>query len=279
MLISRRKVAISLITAAVAILSVTSCGSTKDITYLQDKVLNNPVELEKNAGIIIEPKDMLSIVVNSRTPELAPMFNLPLVNINAGSDTSSGAQRISCYAVDEEGCINFPVLGKLKISGMTRWECAEFIKKELIKNKYLDDPIITIEFTNFKVSVLGEVKNPGTFSINGDRLTILQAISLAGDLTLFGQRQNVSVIRENSGERTIYQVDLTSTSLFQSPAYYLKQNDIIYVEPSDIKKRQSTVDDKALRITSIALSSSSVVVSIATLISTLVFNAQNQKGN
>lgn len=274
MLISRRKVAISLITAAVAILSVTSCGSSKDITYLQDKVLNNPVELEKNAGIIIEPKDMLSIVVNSRTPELAPMFNLPLVNINAGSDTSSGSQRISCYAVDEEGCINFPVLGKLKISGMTRWECAEFIKKELIKNKYLDDPIITIEFTNFKVSVLGEVKNPGTFSINGDRLTILQAISLAGDLTLFGQRKNVSVIRENSGERTIYQLDLTSTSLFQSPAYYLKQNDIIYVEPSDIKKRQSTVDDKALRITSIALSSSSVVVSIATLISTLVMRAK-----
>ena len=270
MLISRRKVAISLITAAVAILSVTSCGSSKDITYLQDKVLNNPVELEKNAGIIIEPKDMLSIVVNSRTPELAPMFNLPLVNINAGSDTSSGSQRISCYAVDEEGCINFPVLGKLKISGMTRWECAEFIKKELIKNKYLDDPIVIIEFTNFKVSVLGEVKSPGTYTINGDRLTILQAISLAGDLTLFGQRKNVSVIRENAGERTIYEVDLTSTSVFQSPAYYIKQNDIIYVEPSDIKKRQSTVDDKALRITSIALSSSSVLVSIATLVSTLV---------
>ena len=274
MLISSRKVAITLLCAVVAILSVTSCGSSKDITYLQDKVLNNPVELEKNAGIVIEPKDMLSIVVNSRTPELAPMFNLPLVNINAGSDTASGSQRISCYAVDEEGCINFPVLGKLKVAGMTRWECAEFIKKELIKNKYLDDPIITIEFTNFKISVLGEVKNPGTFSINGDRVTILQAISLAGDLTLFGQRKNVSVIRENSGERTIFQLDLTSTSLFQSPAYYLKQNDIVYVEPSDIKKRQSTVDDKALRITSIALSSSSVVVSIATLISTLVLRSK-----
>ena len=124
------------------------------------------------------------------------------------------------------------------------------------------------------ISVLGEVKAPGTFSISGDRLTILQAISLAGDLTLFGQRKNVSVIRENAGERTIFQVDLTSTSLFQSPAYYLKQNDIIYVEPSDVKKRQSTVDDKALRITSIALSSSSVVVSLATLISTLVMRAK-----
>ena len=274
MLTVRRNVTLFVLLAAVTVLSLSSCGSSKDITYLQDKVLNDPVALEKNAGIVIEPKDMLSIVVNSRTPELAPMFNLPLVNISAGSDTASGTQRISCYAVDEEGCINFPVLGRLKISGMTRWECAEFIKKELIKNKYLDDPIVTIEFTNFKISVLGEVKAPGTFSISGDRLTILQAISLAGDLTLFGQRKNVSVIRENAGERTIFQVDLTSTSLFQSPPYYLKQNDIIYVEPSDVKKRQSTVDDKALRITSIALSSSSVVVSLATLISTLVMRAK-----
>ena len=274
MLTVRRNVTLFVLLAAVTVLSLSSCGSSKDITYLQDKVLNDPVALEKNAGIVIEPKDMLSRVVNPRTPELAPMFNLPRVNISAGSDIASGTPRISCYAVDEEGCINFPVLGRLKISGMTRWECAEFIKKELIKNKYLDDPIVTIEFTNFKISVLGEVKAPGTFSISGDRLTILQAISLAGDLTLFGQRKNVSVIRENAGERTIFQVDLTSTSLFQSPAYYLKQNDIIYVEPSDVKKRQSTVDDKALRITSIALSSSSVVVSLATLISTLVMRAK-----
>ena len=124
MLTVRRNVTLFVLLAAVTVLSLSSCGSSKDITYLQDKVLNDPVALEKNAGIVIEPKDMLSIVVNSRTPELAPMFNLPLVNISAGSDTASGTQRISCYAVDEEGCINFPVLGRLKISGMTRWECA-----------------------------------------------------------------------------------------------------------------------------------------------------------
>ena len=270
MLSSKRKVAINLLYAVLAILSVMSCASSKDVAYLQDKVFDNPVELEKNAGIVIEPKDMLSIVVNSRTPELAPMFNLPIANVYAGTESFSGSQRISCYTVDEEGFISFPVLGKIKVLGMTRWECADYIKKELIKNKYLDDPIVIIEFTNFKVSVLGEVKSPGTYTINGDRLTILQAISLAGDLPLFGQRKNVSVIRENAGERTIYEVDLTSTSIFQSPAYYIKQNDIIYVEPTDIKKRQSTVDDKALRITSIALSSSSVLVSIATLVSTLV---------
>lgn len=249
-----------------------SCGSYKNIPYFQDKVINNPESIDKHAGIVIQPKDMLSIVVSSRTPELAPMFNLPIVTYSAGSEmvSSGGSQRIMCYSVDNDGFIDFPVLGKIKVAGKTRWECADTIKKELLDRKYLDDAVVTVEFTNFKVSVLGEVTSPGTYTIEGDKVTILQAISLARDLTIFGKRENVSVIREQNGKRVIYEVDLTSTDLFNSPAYYLQQNDIVYVEPSKVKQRQSTMDDKGLRITSIAISSGSLLVSLATLVMTVL---------
>lgn len=249
-----------------------SCGSYKNIPYFQDKVINNPEAIDRHAGIVIQPKDMLSIVVSSRTPELTPMFNLPVVSYNAGSEmvSSAGSQRIMCYSVDNDGFIDFPVLGKIKVSGKTRWELADVIKKELLDRKYLDDAVVTVEFTNFKVSVLGEVTSPGTYNIEGDKVTILQALSLARDLTIFGKRENVSVIREQNGKRVIYEVDLTSTDLFNSPAYYLQQNDIVYVEPSKVKQRQSTMDDKGLRITSIAISSGSLLVSLATLVTTLV---------
>lgn len=249
-----------------------SCGSYKNIPYFQDKVINNPEAIDRHAGIVIQPKDMLSIVVSSRTPELTPMFNLPIVSYSAGSEmvSSVGSQRIMCYSVDNDGFIDFPVLGKINVAGKTRWECAETIKKELLDRKYLDDAVVTVEFTNFKVSVLGEVTSPGTYTIEGDKVTILQAISLARDLTIFGKRENVSVIREQNGKRVIYEVDLTSTDLFNSPAYYLQQNDIVYVEPSKVKQRQSTMDDKGLRITSIAISSGSLLVSLATLVTTLV---------
>lgn len=257
---------------AAAALTAVSCSSYKGIPYFQDKVINSPETIDRHAGIVIQPKDMLSIVVSSRTPELTPMFNLPVVTYAAGSEmaSSSASQRIMCYAVDNDGFIDFPVLGKINVAGKTRWECADEIKKMLTDQNYLSDPVVTVEFTNFKVSVLGEVTSPGTYSIEGDKVTILQAISLARDLTIFGKRENVSVIREQNGKRVIYEVDLTSTDLFKSPAYYLQQNDIVYVEPSKIKQRQSTVDDKSLRITSIAVSSGSLLVSVATLVTTIL---------
>ena len=127
---------------------------------------------------------------------------------------------------------------------------------------------------NFKVSVLGEVNSPGTYSIEGDKVTILQAISLARDLTIFGLRENVTVIRERDGERIFYEVNLCDVSMFKSPAYYLQQNDVVYVQPSDIKARQSTTDDKSLRMTSILVSSGSLVVSIATLITSIVLSGR-----
>ena len=252
-------------------LLVSSCASTKDIAYFQNKIVNQPEKVDKHAGIVIQPKDMLSIVVSSRNPELVAMFNLPVVSYQAGGEVAlnGSQQRLMGYVVDEEGFIDFPVLGKLNIVGKTRWEVAELVKNKLVQEGYLSDAVVTVEFLNFKISVLGEVASPGTFSIDGDKVTVLQAISLARDLTIFGRRDNVSVIREQDGKRTIYEINLTDVDLFKSPAYYLQQNDIVYVQPNDIKARQSTTDDKTLRIASIGLSSGSLLISVVTLLATL----------
>lgn len=252
----------------VAILTLSSCGSVKDIAYFQNKVINDPEAIDKHAGIVIQPKDMLSIVVSSRNPELVAMFNLPVVSYMAGSEivANGGQQRLMGYVVDNDGQIDFPVLGTINVAGLTRWELSELIKKRLLDDGLLTDAVVTVEFMNFKVSVIGEVNNPGTFTIEGDKVTVLQAISLARDLTIFGERENVTVIRERDGQRTMYEINLCDVSMFDSPAYYLQQNDVVYVQPSKVKARQSTTDDKALRMTSIFVSGGSLLVSIASLI-------------
>ena len=255
----------------VALFFLSSCVAPKNIAYFQNRLVDQPEQIDKHGGIVIQPKDMLSIVVSSKNPELVVMFNLPVVSYQAGSEVvTSGYQRLMGYVVDNEGYIDFPVLGRLKVSGLTRWELSEMIKNRLIDDGYLTDCVVTVEFMNFKVSVIGEVNSPGTYTIEGDKVTVLQAISLARDLTIFGQRENVTVIRENEGERTMYQINLCDVSMFDSPAYYLQQNDIVYVEPSEIRARQSTTDDKALRMTSIFVSSGSLLVSVASLIVNLI---------
>lgn len=260
------------ILSLIAIISLfTSCGQVKDIAYFQNKVVDSPEKIDKHAGIVIQPKDMLSIIVSSRNPELSVMFNLPVVTYQAGSEiVSSGYQKLAGYVVDNDGYIDFPVLGQLKVAGMTRWELSEMIKDRLLKDGLLSDAVVTVEFMNFKVSVIGEVNAPGTYTIEGDKVTVLQAISLARDLTIFGMRENVTVIREREGKRTMYEINLCDVSMFDSPAYFLQQNDVVYVQPSEIKARQSTTDDKALRMTSIFVSGGSLLVSIATLVVSLI---------
>ena len=255
-----------------SVVMLASCANVKDIAYFQDKAIDHPEEIDKHGGIVIQPKDMISIVVSSRNPELSTMFNLPVVSYQAGSEivTSAAQQRLMGYVVDNDGYIDFPVLGEINVGGMTRWELSEYIKNTLLEKGYLNDAVVTVEFMNFKVSVLGEVNHPGTYTIEGDKVTVLQALSLAGDLTIFGKRNNVTVIREMDGERIFYNVDLCSVDMFKSPAYNLLQNDIVYVEPSEIKARQSTLDDKGLRMTTIMISSGSLLVSVATLVATLI---------
>lgn len=253
---------------ALAVISIlflaASCAPVKDIAYFQDKALNNPEKIDQFGGIVIQPNDMLSIVISSRKPELATIFNL------GGSSSSDGAANTLGYIVDNDGNIDFPILGIINVAGMTRSELAAKIKDLLLKKGYLNDAVVTVEFLNFKVSILGEVNSPGTYTVTGDKVTVLQALSMAGDLTIYGKRGNVTVMRELNGERTFYAIDLCSVEMFKSPAYNLQQNDIVYVEPSQEKARQSTIDDKNLKLTSIVVSSGSILISLASLIVNLV---------
>ena len=266
----------SVLVAFLAALLLSSCASVKDITYFQNKVINHPEKIDRHAGIVIQPKDMLSIVVSSSYPELVVMYNLPVISYQAGSEVveSGYNQRLMGYVVDNDGYIDFPQLGLVKVAGLTRWELSQLIKDRLLSSGALTDAVVTVEFMNFKVSVIGEVNAPGTYTIEGDKVTILQAISLARDLTIFGMRENVSVIRERDGERIIYEINLCDVDMFKSPAYYLQQNDVVYIQPNKVKAKQSTTDDKGLRMTSILVSSGSLVVSIATLITSLVLNSR-----
>lgn len=266
---------------AVIAFSLASCSTYKNIDYLQDAQPNVSDTLLANKGIVIQPKDMISIIVSSRNNELAIMFNLPVVSYQAGSEiVSSSYQKLTGYVVDNEGFIDFPVLGRIPVGGMTRWELSRYIKDELISRNLVLDPVITVEFLNFKVSVLGEVNAPGTYTVDGDKITILQALSLAHDLTIFGRRDNVSVVREQNGQRTVYQMDLRSVDMFNSPAYYLQQNDVVYVYPNKVRAGQSTINENNIKSVSLWVSVGSFFTTVATLvISVLANSAKNSRSN
>ncbi|MDE6871130.1 MAG: polysaccharide biosynthesis/export family protein [Bacteroidales bacterium] len=256
---------------AVLLFFVASCSTYKKINYLQDLKPDSPEAIAINKGILIQPKDMISVVVSSRNPELAAMFNLPVVSYQAGAEITGGTssqQRLMGYVVDNNGNIDFPILGEIEVAGMTRWELSKKIKKMLIDQNYIKDPVVTVQFMNFKVTVIGEVSRPNTYSIEGDKITILEALSLAGDLTIFGQRDNVAVIREQNGERVIHQLDLRSVELFNSPAYYLQQNDVVYVTPNTVRAGQSTINENNLKSVSMWVTISSFLATLATLIIT-----------
>ena len=202
-------------------------------------------KIDINPGIKFQPKDMLSIIVSSRSPEMAKSFNLPFVTTYAGSDVlvSGSSQTTLGYMVDMDGNIDFPVFGKIKVSGLTCLQLAEILKLRLIREDLIADPIITIEILNFKVSVLGEVAIPGTITVRGDRITILEALSQAGDLTIQGRRHNILVLREKDGLITNYRIDLRSVDLIQSPVFNLQQNDVVYVEPTKARAAQSRINE------------------------------------
>ena len=242
----------------------TACTSTKKIIYLQDVVPLKQQEIEQKYEVIIHGDDLLAIMVNSPDPELALPFNMPMVSYQLGSNTG-GQQRVLGYLVDTNGNIDFPILGEIHVEGLTRMQLTELIKNKLIEGDLIKDPIVTVQFLNFKISVMGEVGRPGSFTISGDRITLLEALSMAGDLTIYGRRDRVGVIRENNGKRTILFHDLRSADIFNSPCYYLQQNDIVYVEPNKAKSGQSSINQN----NSIGVWVS--VISLLTTIAVLIF--------
>ena len=258
--------------AVVAALS--SCGSSKQVVYFQDlKPGETEIKLPEMKAITVRPEDKISIIVNSRDPQLTDLFNLPYVSRQLGQSlrtngiTVSNNQGVSAYTVDTDGEIDFPVLGKMYVAGMKREEIAEYIKNELIKENLVKDPVVTVEFANLCISVLGEVNNPGRFSIDRDKLTVLDALSMAGDLTIYGNRSKVMVLRQEGDVQRVYGLNLTSGNhVYTSPAFYLQQNDVVYVEPNAVKARQSTVNGNNVRSTSFWISLASLLTSIGILI-------------
>ena len=259
--------------SVIGLILLSSCGTPKDVVYFQDLKPGSSIDISATPlTLTIKPQDKLMIVVNSRDPQLTDMFNLPYVTRQLGqslrSDYSVGSNSgISGYTVDENGEIDFPVLGKIYVAGKTRQEIADYIKSELVRDNLVKDPVVTVEFMNLCIAVLGEVNAPGRFAIDRDRVTILDALSMAGDLTIYGNRTNVLVLRQEGGTQRVYAIDLTSgRQVYSSPAYFLQQNDVVYVEPNEMKARQSTVNGNNVRSTSFWISLASLLTSVAILI-------------
>lgn len=249
---------------------VTSCGSIKEIAYFQNLESGDTINLATESQVRTQPNDQLSILVNSKDPILADLFNLPVAQRRVGANGNYGSnysQYVSCYTIDENGQIDFPILGKVNIVGKTRGEVADFIKNELIEKNLIQDPVVTVEFVNHYVSILGEVKSPGRYMLSRDNTTILDAIGMAGDLTIYGLRNSIKVLRMENGQQKVYTVNLCDgDALAQSPVFFLEQNDVIYVEPNKYRSRQSTVNANNVRSTSFWISLASLATSIMSTI-------------
>lgn len=257
---------------AASVMLFSSCATPKDITILQDLNSGAVVQTLEGAEIKVRPDDKLAIIVNSKDPELADLFNLPIVSHRIGAGNSSAAlvssnQYVSYYTVTPQGTIDFPVLGDIHLAGMRRYEVAEYIKNQLVSKNLVKDPVVTVEFANAGVSVMGEVNKPGRVSIDRERLNVIEAITAAGDMTIYGNRKNVLVIRDEDGVQKSYRLDLTNAAtLYSSPAFYLKQNDIVIVDPNNYMKRQSTVNGNTTLSASFWVSVASLLTSICVLI-------------
>jgi polysaccharide export outer membrane protein len=184
---------------------------------------------------LIQKNDILSISVSSLNPEASKIFNAPNITEAEGVDLTGRAMNISGYLVNQDGYIQFPFLGNIKAAGLTKKALKENIAQSLVTKKLLLDPIINIRFLNFRVTVLGEVAHPTVVNVPSEKITLLEALGLAGDLTIYAKRHNLLIIREEEGKKTIKRIDLNSTALFSSPYYYLRPNDIVYVEPDKAK--------------------------------------------
>lgn len=260
---------IILLWTVAVMMALSSCNSSKKVLLMQDAEFNVPTEITNVNKIKVEPQDQISIVVSCKDPDIAALFNLITTQrlIYPGSQiTTSSSTQMSVYTVDVNGNIDFPVLGTINVAGLTRTQIAKKIKDKLISEDLVKDPVVTVEFYNLHFSVIGEVTRPGTYKIDQEQITLLEALSMAGDMTIYGKRDKVYVIREQDGKRTMHALDLRSKDFLNSPVYYLQQNDVVYVEPNRARIGQSSVNENTWKSASIYISIASVLTSIAVLV-------------
>lgn len=239
-----------------------SCVQVKDIAYFQQAVQGQTVLNSATYDARIKPKDFLSITVVSSEPAASRRYNLIMPQLDGTMSSIQSQPALQNYLVDNDGNIDFPSLGTLKVKGLSAKELEEFIGKQLKPFFSEEMPVITVRIMNYSVNVLGEVLRPGTFVTTNGRMTLFEGLAMAGDLTIYGRRDNVKVLRENeNGEKVIYTLNLNDKKLFDSPAFFLEQNDVVYVEPNQARANSSRYGAaENYRISTI-----SVLISLATL--------------
>lgn len=278
-----RRVA-ALAAGAVMLCCMTGCKTPQNVTMFQDASPETVIELAQARPMVARPGDKLIILVKAKDPQVSALFNPQAYSTTVDNQVSSLEGRVSTsqqvpqqslgvtsYTVGPDGNIDFPVLGPIHIGGMTRQEIQGYIKGELVGRELVKDPVITVEFLNAGVNVLGDVRSPGRIELNKDRLTITEAIARAGDLTLTGKRDNVKVLRKEGDKVRTYVVDLTNAgNTMSSPAYYLQQDDIVYVEPNEMQKRSTVVNGNSAMNVSFWISVASLLTTVATTVGVFV---------
>lgn len=250
---------------AALVLMLGSCGSAKKVAYFQNI---DTLNLANSRGLYdakIMPKDMLSITVNTTDPQASLPFNLSL---GGGSQTGSGSGNNQTYLVDNDGNIQFPVVGRIKVAGLTKSQCEDAIRAQVLP--YLaktENPVITVRMSSYHVTVIGEVGSPGVIPVTTEKMSIIEAIATAGDLTIYGKRDNVLLIREDAnGQKSQHRLNLNDANIINSPYYYLQQNDVLYVEPNSAKRQSSTIGQS----TTLWFSVVGIITSVASLVVNIV---------
>lgn len=250
----------------VLMVAAVSC-TPKRITYFQDLEAGKTVSVQDSlAELRVCKGDRLSIIVHTRKSELGSMFNLSVSTHRVGSTNTTGnSSYISSYHVLDDGTIDFPEIGSIQVEGLTRNEIVKLVKNKLKELEYFNDDnfVVSVEFENMYITILGEVSHQGRFALTKDRTTLIEALGMAGDMTIQGLRYNVKILRDEDGGKKIYTVDFTNgEELLNSPAYYLHQNDVLYVECNNIRKRQSIVNGNNVRSASFWMSAASFLTSM-----------------
>ena len=242
-----------------------SCGSTKNVAYFQN---SDTVDLSQSQFLYdakIMPKDQLTITVSTTNDEAAVPFNLTVPTPQSVNSRSSYSQAmLQTYLVDNSGNITYPIIGEIHVGGLTKSEAENMIREKIkVYMAEAENPIVTVRMTGYQISVIGEVARPGTFTVSREKITVLEALAQAGDLTIYGVRNNVQLIREDSdGKKAIYFLNLNDANLINSPYYYLQQNDVIYVTPNKVKAQNSSVGS----MTSLWFSATSILISLTSLL-------------
>ncbi|MFI3317578.1 MAG: polysaccharide biosynthesis/export family protein [Rikenellaceae bacterium] len=259
----------SFIFALLALTMSISCATQQKVVYFQDLKIDTLIAHNAGEKVRLRSGDAISIVVSSQDSRLSAVLNLPKIEQIVGSNNPAYANgKTMSYTLDEQGNIDFPVVGLINVDGLTKSEVAKKIKQILIDGEYVLDPVVTVDYANLKFSVMGEVSNPGQYNITEERTTILEALSMAGDLSIYAIRDKVFLTRITPEGRITYKLNLKSTDIYNSPAYYIQQDDLIYAEPNKVRTNQSTANGNSFSSATFWMS----VTSLLTTIAVLIFN-------